>query len=395
MQKYLYLIISVLLLNGCGGGGGETTTPATSIPTKTAFAWHIPTGFPQPKMPDDLSITTEKVTLGRYLFYDQRISANNTQSCGSCHLQSKAFTDGLKTAVGSTGDILPRNSMSLTNVVYNSRFNWANPLLKTLLMQANVPIFAEFPIELGWSNHEQIILDRLRIEPIYKDLFAKAFPELTEPVNTHTVIQALSSFVSTLISGNSTFDQAIYQGNAAVMSDSAKRGRDLFFSERMECFHCHGGFNFSQSVNHQGSVFDEVEYHNNGLYNLENKGLYPISSRGLWEFSFLPEDMGRFRAPTLRNIELTAPYMHDGSIASLEEALTHYARGGRLIESGEFAGDGAKNPYKSNLINGFVLSEVEKQDVLNFLKSLTDWEFICNPAFKDPFGNQPQHPSCP
>ncbi|MDD2815877.1 MAG: di-heme enzyme [Thiotrichaceae bacterium] len=397
------LYLGMLSLNACGGGGGDSassansstaSTNSTPTPTKTVFSWQLPTGFPEPRIPDDNPITTEKIALGKYLFYDNRLSITNTQACAGCHLQNKAFTDGLKTAIGSTGDALVRNSMSLTNVVYNSRFNWANPQLKTLHAQAKVPMFAEFPVELGWSNNEQKILDRLRVEPLYKDLFTKAFPNETEPFTEGNVAKAIANFVSTLISGNSSYDQVIYQQKTAAMSDSAKRGRDLFFSERLECFHCHGGFNFSQSVNHQGTVFDEIEYHNNGLYNLENKGLYPMNNRGLWDVTFINEDMGRFRAPTLRNIELTAPYMHDGSIATLEEVLEHYARGGRLIESGEFAGDGAKNPYKSNLINGFVLTTDEKQDVINFLKSLTDWEFICNRNFSDPFGNQPMHAKC-
>jgi cytochrome c peroxidase len=178
------------------------------------------------------------------------------------------------------------------------------------------------------------------------------------------------------------------------MSESAKRGRELFFSERLECFHCHGGFNFSQSTTHDKSVFTEIEFHNNGLYNIDGSGAYPLDNHGLWEFTFKPEDMGRFRAPTLRNIELTAPYMHDGSIATLEEVIDHYARGGRLISSGPLAGDGAKNPFKSEFIVGFMITADEKTDLINFLKSLTDWEFICDERFSDPFGNLLPHPHC-
>ncbi len=201
--------------------------------------------------------------------------------------------------------------------------------------------------------------------------------------------------LSTLISGNSAFDKNLYQNDSTAMSDSAKRGRDLFFSERLECFHCHGSFNFSQSVIHNGTSFDEIEFHNNGLYNIGGTGAYPDNNRGLWEFTFKAEDIGRFRAPTLRNVELTAPYMHDGSIATLEDVIDHYARGGRKIESGEYAGDGARSPFKSEFVNGFVLTEAEKTDLLNFLKSLTDWEFVCDKHFSDPFGNQLPHPNCP
>jgi cytochrome c peroxidase len=132
------------------------------------------------------------------------------------------------------------------------------------------------------------------------------------------------------------------------MSEAARRGQELFFSERMECFHCHGGFNFSQAVNHAGTTLAQAEFHNNGLYNIGGTGDYPLDNRGLWEFTQRPADMGRFRAPTLRNIELTAPYMHDGSIATLEEVLDHYSRGGRLIAAGPLAGDGQKIRSKAN-----------------------------------------------
>jgi len=390
-----------LMLVGCGGSGGgseEVTptqpavTPSTTAPAE--YVWDLPLGLPTPKQQADNPMSEVKVELGRLLFYDTRMSANDTQSCGSCHHQNKAFTDGLTTSIGSTGDVHPRNSMSLTNAVYNSAFNWANPVIKTLPDQAFIPMMGEFPIELGWSGHEAEILDRFRFDAVYQDVFSQAFPDEAEPITAANVAKAVSAFVSTLLSGNSAYDKNLYQNQADALSDSAKRGRDLFFSERLECFHCHGGFNFSQSVNHAGTVFDETEFHNNGLYNIGGTGAFPADNRGLWEFTFIDEDMGRFRAPTLRNIELTAPYMHDGSMATLEAVLAHYMRGGQEITEGEFAGDGAKSPFKSELIVGFVLTEQEKQDVLNFLKSLTDWTFICDERFSDPYGNIPPHPNC-
>ncbi|NJO15715.1 MAG: di-heme enzyme [Thioploca sp.] len=399
MQIKFYWIIAVLFIGACGGGDSgnndANSTGVSSAETVTAYTVSVPPGFPLPKILEDNPLSAEKVTLGKRLFYDNRMSSNNTMSCASCHLQSQAFTDGLLTSVGSTGEVHPRNSMTLTNAVYNSRLNWANPMIKTLQAQALIPMLGESPIELGWSGNEQKILDSFRVDPLYRDEFVQAFPGEVDPFTAGYVAKAIAAFVSTLISGNSAFDKSLYQNDSTAMSDSAKRGRDLFFSERLECFHCHGGFNFSQSVNHSGTVFDEVEFHNNGLYNIGGTGAYPDNNRGLWEFTFKAEDMGRFRAPTLRNVELTAPYMHDGSIATLEEVIDHYARGGRQIESGEYAGDGARNPFKSELINGFVLTEAEKTDLLNFLKSLTDWEFVCDKRFSDPFGNQLPHPNCP
>lgn len=396
-----YFALVTTLITGCNGGGdsSSSTTDNASVDTTTqsvsAFQWQLPPSFPAPKTPEDNPPTDAKVDLGRFLFYDRRLSINETISCATCHEQRKAFSDGKKTATGALGELHPRNSMSLTNVTYNSAFNWANSLIKTLQQQALVPMFNEFPVELGWSDNENSILDRLRVDSVYQEKFSRAFPNETDPFTVNNVTKSLASFEATLISGNSAYDKQVYQNQPNAMSDSAKRGMELFFSERLECFHCHGGFNFTQSTNHERTIFVELEFHNNGLYNIGGTGAYPVSGRGLWELTALPEDMGRFRAPTLRNVELTAPYMHDGSINTLEEVLAHYAHGGRIIESGEYAGDGSKNPFKSELLVGFVISESEKEDVVNFLKSLTDWEFVCNPNFSDPFGNIPTHIQCP
>lgn len=396
------ITFQVISLSGCNSGSDSsdsssaitTANPISTQTTVTDYIWKLPPGFPTPKVPADNPMSEVKVQLGRQLFYDTRISANNTFSCGTCHLPLKAFTDGMTTAIGSTGDIHPRNSMGLANVVYNSVFNWVNPNLKTLSSQALVPMFGESPIELNWSGHETEILDRFRHDAVYRDLFAKAFADQAESITEMNVAKAIAAFVSTMISGNSAADKSAYQNNPAAMSESAKRGRELFFSERLECFHCHGGFNFTQSTTHDSSVFTEIEFHNNGLYNIGGTGAYPLDNQGLYEFTFKAEDMGRFRAPTLRNVELTAPYMHDGSIATLEAVIDHYARGGRLITEGPLAGDGAKNPFKSELMVGFIITPEEKTDVINFLKSLTDWEFICDERFSDPFGNHLPHPDC-
>ncbi len=169
------------------------------------------------------------------------------------------------------------------------------------------------------------------------------------------------------------------------MSVSAKRGEELFFSERLECFHCHGGFNFTGTVDNVGRGFAEVEFHNTGLYNIGGKGGFPKENPGLREFTQRAEDEGKFKAPTLRNIALTAPYMHDGSIATLEGVLEHYAAGGRTITAGPHAGVGSTNPNKSEFINGFELTAQERQDVIAFLNSLTDSTFIRDLRFSDPW----------
>jgi cytochrome c peroxidase len=321
-------------------------------------------------------------------------------------------------STGSEGGVHPRNAMSMTNVVYNATLNWANHRIVTLEQQALAVINNDAPIELGWITNDRIdqILGRLRspqvadyqfaanqfatLPPDYPALFAAAFPEDDEPVSLANFIRAIAAFGSIFISGDSEFDKA-QRGEPNTMPESAQRGQDLFFSEELECFHCHNGFNFTDSFDHATNAFTHNTFHNNGLYNIdvtgdgEGDGRYPDDNRGLWEVTRNTFDEGKFRAPTLRNIELTAPYMHDGSIATLDDVIAHYARGGRLITSGANAGDGSLNPFKSSFVKGFVLNSDEVADLKAFLVSLTDWDFLCRESLADPFGVIQKHNQCP
>jgi cytochrome c peroxidase len=362
---------------------GLLTLVAGGVASAIEYEWDLPRGFPPPRVPEDNPMTIEKIVLGRLLFYDTRLSGNQTQACASCHRQEQAFTDGLDRAVGSTGEVHPRSSMTLTNVAYGPTLAWANPLLRDLETQALVPMFGEEPVELGLAGREGELLDRLAAHRRYQRLFVEAFPQDADPFTIANIVRAIGSFVRTLISGNTSYDRFVF--GTGTLSSSAINGGRLFFSERLECFHCHGGFNFTGSIVFEGQRFDEILFENTGLYNLDGAGAYPIPNRGLFEITRKPEDMGRFKPPTLRNIELTAPYMHDGSIATLEDVLDHYAAGGRTIHQDPFAGVGSENPYKSIFVVGFRLSEQERADVIDFLKSLTDLEFVSNPAFSDPF----------
>lgn len=363
----------------------QVASTELTVETESAYDWNLPPGFPPPRVPENNPMTTKKVELGRYLFYDERLSGNNTQSCSSCHLQELAFSDGEATPIGSTGEQHPRNSQALVNVVYNSTLTWANPALIELERQIQVPMFGEFPKELGIVGHEEEVLARLEADETYQQLFVAAFPDEKKPINFQNIIKSLASFTRALISGNSPYDRYVYLGDKTALSESAKRGLNLFLSERLECHHCHIGFNFSASTIHANSTFIETPFQNNGLYNLDGQGSYPRSNTGLHHVTGNPDDMGKFRPPTLRNIELTGPYMHDGTIETLEEVIDHYADGGRLIETGEYAGDGTKNPHKSGLVSGFELTDQEKEDLINFLESLTDETFIHDPRFSNPF----------
>lgn len=330
-------------------------------------------------------MSAEKVELGRHLFYDTRLSGNETQSCASCHVQALAFTDGRAQALGSTGEVHPRSSMSLANVAYSAVFTWANPVLLHLETQAPVPIFGTMPVELGMHGMEAELLARLAAEPVYLTLFAGSFPEDDAPISMANVARSLAAFQRTLISGGSDYDRYAYGGDEDAISEAARRGLALFNSEKLECFHCHQGFNFQDSVTFEGQAFPSMKFHNTGLYNLDGDGAYPEGGQGLYEMSGEPDDMGKFRVPTLRNINVTAPYMHDGSAATLDDVLDHYAAGGRTIEAGPNAGVGADNPFKSGFMVGFELTEDERADLHAFFESLTDEAFLTDPALSDPW----------
>ena len=348
------------------------------------YVWRLPDNAPQPVVPSDNPMSPAKVELGRWLFYDTRLSGNQTMSCASCHIQGLAFTDGRARSIGSTGEIHPRSSMSLVNVAYASRLTWANPLLDRLEDQALTPLLGDTPVEMGLGGNMDEFAALLRTEPKYLDLTRKAFPGDRDPYSLLNGVRAISAFVRTIISFDSPYDRYL-RGDEAALSDAAIRGMDLFFSERLECFHCHGGFNFTDSTTHASATVDRVGYHNTGLYNLAGTGAYPEDNTGLYDMTGERRDMGRFKAPSLRNVAVTAPYMHDGSVATLIDAVAHYQRGGRLIEEGAYAGDGRLSPFKSEFVVGFELSDAERVDLITFLESLTDEAVLTDKRFSNPF----------
>ncbi|MCI0659227.1 MAG: di-heme enzyme, partial [Acidobacteria bacterium] len=311
-------------------------------------------------------------------------SGNGTYSCASCHQQELAFTDGRAHALGSTGVAHPRSAMSLANVAYSATLTWADPALTRLEEQMLTPMFNQQPVELGLAGQEEALLQRIASNPLYPPMFVAAFPDDSDPISLLNLRRAIASFERILLSGDAPYDRLVYRGESQALSESARRGMRLFFSDRLNCSRCHGGFTFSGPIAFEGLEPIAPTFHNTGLYNLGGTGRYPEDNTGLFGFTGKEEDMGRFRAPTLRNVELTAPYMHDGSIATLSEVLAHYAAGGRTLTEGPEAGVGRENPHKSDLIRGFDLDEHQKSDLIEFLKSLTDRSFVTDPRFGDP-----------
>ncbi len=368
---------------GCGGGGTSVTD--TSLAT-AAWRWDLPKNFPVPAVPADNPMSEAKFQLGRYLFYDKRLSGNGSMACASCHLQALAFTDGKMVATGSTGQNTPRNSMPLANVVYHANFTWARPDLVSLEQQMHVPLYATNPVEMGLNaNNEAAVVQRFKDDPDYVKHFNDAFPGEATPIHIDNIIKAIATFQRGILSGDSKFDR-VAKG-LATFTPAEQNGSTLFFTEKAECFHCHGTHNFDENIVYTGQRFEEIpQFHNTGLYNIDGQGGFPAPNRGVFETTQLPKDMGLFRPQSLRNVGVTAPYMHDGTIATLEEVVAFYAAGGRNIPAGQpNAGDGRLNPNKDGLVSGINLTLQEQADMVAFLKTLTDETLLTSPRLANPF----------
>ncbi len=360
----------------------------TGLPAMAAdWAWSLPDHVPEPRVPADNPMSAEKVELGRRLFYDTRLSGNGTIACASCHIQSRAFTDGRALSPGSAGAPTHRNAQALANSAWNATYTWANPALVSLERQMEVPLFGDDPVEMGVTDANRAeILERLRADPVYPPLFRRSFPEEAGPPAMAMVIKAIAAFQRSIVSADSRYDRHL-QGKAAL-SESETRGMALFFGERAECHHCHGSFNFNDQVVHARTREVETPFHNTGLYDIDGAGAYPFPNRGLFESTARPEDMGAFRAPSLRNVAVTGPYMHDGSIATLAAVVDAYSDGGRVVRSGPLKGDGRLNPHKSGLIARIGLTPAEKRDLLAFLGTLTDQTLLTDPRWSNPWKKQ-------
>ncbi|XDD46148.1 MbnH family di-heme enzyme [Leptospira sp. WS39.C2] len=364
------------------------------LATASDWVWDLPPGFPVPNVPAENPMTKAKVELGRHLFNEKILSENETMSCGSCHIQSLAFSDGKDFPLGITSEVHPRNSQHLSNVAYLPRLTWNNPKMTNLEIQARVPMFGENPIELGLSSN--VFLDKLKSKSIYKTLFTNAYGNADAAVSEQNVRFALASFQRSLISGNSRYDQYTFRNNKSALNASEIRGMNLFNGEVAECFHCHGGFNFTDTSFHGGAQ-EEFFYHSNGIHDDAYYAARPSNKRGLFDLTGNASDTGKFRAPSLRNIGVTYPYMHDGSFmcddannpdkpAGAGKTKTDCARDALTKVVDHYRSGGQNHTVKdSALIRAFSIADSERNDMVNFLLALTDEEFLTNPKFASPF----------
>lgn len=391
------LIVAGFAVVSYGGRGTTVSDNARSV-IASSWTWHLPPNFPAPAVPADNPMSEARFQLGRLLFYDKKLSGAGAFACASCHLQSRAFTDGNRVSVGASGQRTPRNAPGIVNSVYHATYTWARPDLTSLELQLDIvhqatgPLFGTSPVEMGVNTENKAsVLQRFATDEHYQSRFKEAFPGEANPVTFVNIIKAIACFERGVLTGGSKYD--LYQRGQATLTATEERGRLLFSSEKAECFHCHGSFNFNEQVNYQGIRSIDKLFHNTGLYNIGDTplGTFPAPNRGVFEQTGVASDMGAFRTPSLQNVEVTGPYMHDGSIATLKGVLDFYAAGGRHITPTDpelgacCAGDGRNNPYKSDLVPEINLSIKDKADLLAFLKTLTDTTLLTNPRYANPF----------
>jgi len=361
----------------------DAAVPASSR-TDTVSSEVEGSRWPVLLVPADNPMSPAKVELGRRLFYDPRLSGNGAFTCASCHRQDKAFADARNLPIGSTGQLHPRNSMALSNVGYQVELGWADPSTRSLEAQALIPLFSESPVEMGLHGREDALLKRLDSVPLYRSLFAAAFASDSPHISIRNVTRAIATFERTFISRNSPYDH-YRQGDARAISEAAKRGEALFLGDRLRCSRCHAGPFFTNAARWSGAPATDPEFFNIGLYNIDGRGAYPSPNTGLYASTGVARDMGRFKVPSLRNVAVTYPYMHDGSVATLEDVIDQYAAGGRTLTIGPYPGIGSSNPNKSALVAGFSITASEKSDVIAFLRSLTDSSFLSDAKLANPW----------
>jgi cytochrome c peroxidase len=351
------------------GGGNDPVSP-------------IPTDFPPMIIPSDNPMTDAKILLGRHLFYDKNLSVDRSTACASCHITNEAFSDmGNKVSMGFRRQMGDRNAMALANIAYNTNFIW-DARFKSLEEHAIGPIL--HPKEMGNANGKVrdvdttnpyggtptgndtlFLFQRMRglgdssnVDGFvrlatYNKLFKDAFGDTV--ISLDRIAKAIASFERTFISHDSPFDR-YNRGDKNAISDAAKRGFALFIdNSKTNCISCHSGPNFTDN-----------KLHSNGLY-------YEYPDKGRFVVTKDPKDDGVFKTPTLRNVGLTAPYMHDGSKTTLEDVIKHYAHGGQ------------HNVNQDPLIKPLDLSDNNIRDLADFLLSLSDTKFTTNPGYSNPW----------
>ena len=334
------LFIVSALLTGCQQADTDLNIPASQLV--------VPSDFPPLPIPANNPITPAKVELGQRLFYDVRLSRNDSLSCSSCHQLSASFSDfGRAISPGFRGGRGTRNSPALVNVAYNTAFFW-DGRATSLEEQAAGPILNSLEL----ASDTATVVSKIAADGMYKDFFTKAFGD--NIVTFGRITQAIATFERTLITGSSPYD-AFNRGDSSALSPAAKRGLILFNDSEINCVGCHSGFNFTDN-----------DYHSTGLdFQYADVGRENVTGR--------KSDNGKFLTPSLRNIALSPPYMHDGRFTTLLQVMAHYNEGGK------------HNPSQDTLIRRLNLTDQQMNDIIAFMNSLTDKSYTSRKDFTNPF----------
>jgi len=341
-----------------------TETPSEPLPIHDTTPYTLEYGqLPAPNLPSNNVLTVQGVKLGRMLFHDPMLSADGTQSCASCHNQAHAFSDTARFSLGVRELPGKRQAMAIFNMAWNDNEFFWDGRAHLLRDQALLPIQDSLEMDETLDN----VMAKLSAEEMYTNQFIRAFGDAV--ITEERLALALEQFMLSIVSSDSKYDR--YLAEQESLTASEERGRELFFTEYnpffpefsgADCAHCHGGKNFENDL-----------YMNNGLDTDAN-----ITDLGREEVTGDPNDRGHFKVPSLRNIVLTPPYMHDGRFNTLEEVIDHYNSGIQISATVDPA-------LQNTTYTGLMLSETDKQDLINFLHTLTDDAFINNEAYSDPF----------
>ncbi|MBT8196327.1 MAG: cytochrome-c peroxidase [Bacteroidia bacterium] len=351
----IVLVLAIaLLFQQCSEDPTVITPPVPPIHTTTPFQIKKPQGFPDIIEPADNRTTVEGLILGRKLFHEPLLSGNNLQSCATCHQQGAGFSDFNQFSMGIDGSIGTRQAMPIMNLVWGTEFFWDGRAF-SLEHQALGPVTNPIEMKETWPN----AVAELKLDSVYNALFYDAFG--TYDYDSTHVVKAIAQFERALISGGETrFDK--FLRNEIVLTPSEISGFNIYQSETGgDCFHCHG----------LSGLMTDNSFHNNGLDSLQDQ-----TDIGRMAVTGDPADRASFKTPSLRNVEYTAPYMHDGRFATLEEVIDFYSEGLHWSPT--------IDPLMKNVGQGGVqLTPFEKTDLINFLKTMSDPDFLTNPKFED------------
>ena len=335
MKSLIGLIVVIVIFLSCN-------SPSVSI-SDSVFEYKVPSFFPEITYPADNAPTALRIQLGRRLFFDTRLSSDNKTSCASCHVASMAFTDGVETSMGPHGKKGKRNAPTLANLAWMPYF-MAEGGVPNLEVQILGPIQDTMEMAFPLPKAAEILRSDIRLNNLSKTAYGRELDE-------YVITRAIACYERSFISGDTRFDRFYYLKKQNELNDSEKRGMQIFFGEKANCSKCH-----------TPPFFTDYKFYNVGLYE-------HYEDNGKERVTYQVEDIGKFKTPTLRNIELTAPYMHDGSLNTLRDVIEFYNTGGKLHSN------------KNSMIVAQGWSDTEKKDLEAFLKSLTDWNFAQNPLF--------------